>query len=106
MPNMPATSSTWIALAPETLRERKMRSGISGVRAVASRRMKTARRARDAAPSSSVVLAPLGLRQQAARITGQVRRQQDARQPQEEEKDLSDQRVGLGHVQAARNAVD
>ena len=31
MPNMPATLSTWIRFAPVTLRERKIRSGISGV---------------------------------------------------------------------------
>ena len=40
MPNMPATNSAWTALAPETFRLRKMRSGTSGVRAVASRAMK------------------------------------------------------------------
>ena len=32
MPNIPATDSAWITLAPETLRERKIRSGISGLR--------------------------------------------------------------------------
>ena len=30
IPNMPATSSAWTTLAPETLRERNSRSGISG----------------------------------------------------------------------------
>ena len=30
MPNMPATSSAWTALAPATARERRSRSGISG----------------------------------------------------------------------------
>ena len=34
---MPATETTWMRFAPETLRERKMRSGMSGVFAVASR---------------------------------------------------------------------
>ena len=42
MPNRPATNSAWTALAPETFRLRKMRSGTSGVRAVASRAMKPA----------------------------------------------------------------
>ena len=37
MPNIPATDTTWMRFAPEMLRERKIRSGISGVRAVASR---------------------------------------------------------------------
>ena len=32
MPNSPATISTWTTFAPVTLRERKIRSGISGVR--------------------------------------------------------------------------
>ena len=45
MPNMPATVSTWIRLAPETLRERKIRSGTNGLRAVASRTTKPASRA-------------------------------------------------------------
>ena len=40
IPNIPATNSAWIALAPETLRERKIRSGISGSRAVDSRTRK------------------------------------------------------------------
>ena len=35
--NSAATISIWTTLAPETLRERKIRSGISGVRAVAWR---------------------------------------------------------------------
>ena len=30
MPNIPATNRAWIAFAPATLRERKIRSGISG----------------------------------------------------------------------------
>jgi hypothetical protein len=58
IPNIPATRRTWIALAPETLRERKMRSGISGVRAVASRRMNAPSSASAMAPSTSVVVAP------------------------------------------------
>ena len=32
MPNMPATDSAWTRFAPATLRERKIRSGISGLR--------------------------------------------------------------------------
>ena len=32
MPNIPATISDWIALAPARLRERKIRSGTSGLR--------------------------------------------------------------------------
>ena len=56
--NMPATSSAWITFAPETLRERKIRSGISGVRAVASRMTNAASSASDTAPRISVVGAP------------------------------------------------
>ncbi len=37
IPNMPATDSAWIALAPDRVRERKIRSGTRGVRAVDSR---------------------------------------------------------------------
>ena len=32
IPNIPATESAWTTLAPETLRERKIRSGMSGLR--------------------------------------------------------------------------
>ena len=60
IPNIPATESAWTTLAPETLRERKIRSGMSGLRAVASRAMKSgkqherdARRARARGPSPS-----------------------------------------------------
>ena len=41
-----------------TLRERKIRSGISGLRAVASRATKAASSASDSAPSASVRPAP------------------------------------------------
>ena len=58
MPNRPATNSAWTALAPETFRLRKMRSGTSGVRAVASRAMKPASSAIEAEPSASVSGAP------------------------------------------------
>ena len=54
MPNIPATDSTWIRFAPDTVRERKIRSGISGVRAVASRATKATRSAIATAPSASV----------------------------------------------------
>ena len=52
MPNIPATVSAWITLAPETLRERKSRSGISGLRKVASRTTKATSSATDPAPRS------------------------------------------------------
>ena len=58
MPNIPATDSTWIRLAPVTLRERKIRSGISGFEAVASRARKMASSTIEMAPSKSVRLAP------------------------------------------------
>jgi hypothetical protein len=58
MPNIPATMKAWIALAPETLRERKIRSGMSGLRAVASRARNAASSTRAPAPSSSVRVAP------------------------------------------------
>ena len=45
-------------MAPDTLRERKMRSGISGLRAVASRATNAASSTSDAAPSTSVWVAP------------------------------------------------
>ncbi len=50
MPNMPATVSAWIRLAPATLRDRKIASGTSGFRAVASRATNAARSASEAAP--------------------------------------------------------
>ena len=55
---MPATSSACITLAPDTFRERKIRSGISGLRAVASRAMNAASRSSDTAPSPSVRPSP------------------------------------------------
>ena len=55
MPNMPATTSTWIRLAPATLRERKMRSGISGLRGASPRgRRSAASSASATAPKPSV----------------------------------------------------
>ena len=58
MPNMPATSSDWIALAPATLRERKRRSGISGLAIRAWRAMKAAPRTNEIALSTSVWVEP------------------------------------------------
>ena len=52
-PNIPATVNAWITLAPETLRERKIRSGISGLPARASRTTKAASSASETAPSPS-----------------------------------------------------
>src|SRR3954449_1797202 len=52
IPNIPATSSAWTRLAPVTLRERKIRRGMSGVRAVASRSTKAASSASATAPRS------------------------------------------------------
>ena len=57
-PNIPATSSGWTMFAPVRFRERKIRSGIRGVRAVASRRMNAASSTTEIAPSRSVVGAP------------------------------------------------
>ncbi len=45
IPNMPATDTTWMTFAPLMLRERKIRSGMSGVLAVASRTTNAASRA-------------------------------------------------------------
>ena len=58
MPNIPATVSTWTMFAPLTFRERKIRRGINGVPAVASRAMNSASRTSEPAPSSSVSVAP------------------------------------------------
>ena len=58
MPNMPATRSACSAFAPETLRERKIRSGISGVPAVASRAMNAASSASDTTPNPSAPVEP------------------------------------------------
>ena len=55
---MPATVSAWIALAPETLRERKIRSGTSGFATVASRTMKAASNTSEPAANASVWVAP------------------------------------------------
>ena len=60
--NIPATVNAWIRLAPLTLRERKIRSGISGVRAVASRATNATSSATAIAPSSSVWSRPSRLR--------------------------------------------
>ena len=48
--NMPATTTTWTALAPDTLRERNTRSGMSGF---APRAWRTTNR-----PSSTSATAP------------------------------------------------
>jgi len=53
-PKAPAIISTWTALAPETVRERKIRSGISGRVAVAWRTRKAAISASDRAPQYAV----------------------------------------------------
>ena len=58
MPNIPATNRAWIALAPATLRERKIRSGISGLLAVASRTRNATSSAIAPAPRTSVRVAP------------------------------------------------
>ena len=58
MANMPDTIRIWTRLAPETLRERKIRSGISGLAAVAWRTTNAASRASDTAPRPSVWAAP------------------------------------------------
>jgi hypothetical protein len=55
---MPATSSAWMMFAPETLRERKIRSGISGLRAVASRATNAAISASEPVPRPRVIGAP------------------------------------------------
>ena len=54
MPNIPATSRAWIALAPERLRLRKRPSGISGFAIRAWRAMKAANRAAETALRISV----------------------------------------------------
>ena len=55
---MPATDSTWMRFAEATLRERKIRSGTSGLRAVASRARKPSSSASETPPSASVRPAP------------------------------------------------
>ena len=54
MPNMPDADSAWIRFAPVSVRERKIRSGTSGLAAVASRTMKPARRTSVTAPNTTV----------------------------------------------------
>ena len=54
MLNMPATTTIWTGLAPETPRERNTRSGISGLRALAWRSTNAARSATATAPRPSV----------------------------------------------------
>ena len=44
-PNMAEIARTWTRLAPETLRERKMRNGSSGLAAIACRATNPASRA-------------------------------------------------------------
>ncbi len=51
---MPATSSAWTTFEPETLRERKIASGISGLRTFDSRSRKPPSSASETAPSASV----------------------------------------------------
>ena len=58
IPNIPATDRAWTRLAPETLRERNSRSGISGLLAVASRTTKPTSSATATAPRASVWPAP------------------------------------------------
>ncbi len=58
MENMPATETTWMRFAPVTLRERKMRSGMSGLLAVASRATNAASSASEIPTSTSVRGAP------------------------------------------------
>ena len=50
MPNMPATISAWMTFAPETLRERNRRSGISGFSIRDWRKTNAAIRAAEIAP--------------------------------------------------------
>ena len=58
MPNIPTTSSAWTALAPETLRERNRRSGISGFSIRAWRTRKATIAATATAPRVSVRAEP------------------------------------------------
>jgi hypothetical protein len=55
---MPATDSTWMMFAEATLRERKMRSGTSGLLAIASRTRKPSSSTSEMPPSASVRAAP------------------------------------------------
>ena len=54
MPNMPATMSTWIRFATAILRSARIRSGMSGFRAVIWRTMNRRSSATDTAPKASV----------------------------------------------------
>ena len=58
MPNIPTTSSAMTTFAPATLRERKRRSGISGLATRAWRATNAASRATATAPSPSVCAEP------------------------------------------------
>ena len=58
MPNMPTTSSACTTLAPETLRERNRRSGISGLSMRDWRTTKAASAATATAPRPSVRVEP------------------------------------------------
>src|SRR5437763_405278 len=57
MPNMPATPRIWTRFAPVTARERKIRSGMSGRRAVACLTRNAPSRASEQAPSMRVLAA-------------------------------------------------
>ena len=58
MPNMPATTTTWTRFAPATLRERKIRSGISGFDPRAWRATKPASSTSETAPRPTVCSEP------------------------------------------------
>ena len=58
MPKIPPTVRAWTRFAPVTIRERKMRRGISGVVARASRTTKAAMSASATAPRISVRAEP------------------------------------------------
>ena len=58
IPNSPATISTWIRLAPVTVRERKIRNGTSGSLAWVCRTTKPTSSATAAAPNPSVCAEP------------------------------------------------
>ena len=58
MLNMPATTTTWTALAPETLRERNSRSGMSGFAVLACRATNAPSSVSATAPRPSVCSEP------------------------------------------------
>jgi len=58
IPNIPLTISAWLRFAPETVRERSRRSGISGLAVVAWRAKNPASRTAAAAPKPSVRAEP------------------------------------------------